>query len=73
MTASRSEVSPGRPVAAPEETAMMTPEKLQSAIRPRLPASRSFVVHLVDEPRCTLAGRVEHVISGRIARFEDVA
>jgi len=73
MMASRSEASPGRHVAAPEELARMTPEKLQSATRPRLPVSRSFVVHLADEPCCTLAERVEHVISGRIARFEDVA
>jgi hypothetical protein len=43
--------------------------------RSRLPSTRAFVVHLLDDadPRCALPGRVEHVTSGRSARFDDVA
>ncbi|HYD48210.1 MAG TPA: hypothetical protein VEB21_07680 [Terriglobales bacterium] len=39
----------------------------------RLPASRAFVIHLLAgvEAGTALPGRVEHVVSGRSARFED--
>jgi hypothetical protein len=41
----------------------------------RLPADRAFVIHLLDEadPAAgTLPGRIEHVTSGRSARFDDL-
>lgn len=47
-----------------------------SPSRTRLPARRAFVVHLLevdDSDPCPIIGRVEHVISGHAARFEDVA
>lgn len=42
----------------------------------RLPADRAFVIHLLDEADPStgaLPGRVEHVTSGRSARFADPA
>ena len=42
----------------------------------RLPASRAFVVHLLDEADPALGrypGRVEHVTSGETRRFDNVA
>jgi hypothetical protein len=44
-----------------------------SSARSRLPANRAFVVHLredIDPADGELLGRVEHVTSGRSARFE---
>lgn len=43
--------------------------------RTRLPASRAFVVHLIDDAAAAsdLLGRVEHVVSGRSIRFDDLA
>lgn len=43
--------------------------------RPSLPADRAFVVHLREDANPVaneIVGRVEHVISGRSCRFEDV-
>jgi hypothetical protein len=43
--------------------------------RPSLPAGRAFVVHLrsdTDPAAGEVVGRVEHVLSGRSVRFEDV-
>jgi hypothetical protein len=43
--------------------------------RSRLPANRAFVVQLrddIDPAAGEVVGRVEHVTSGRSARFEDV-
>jgi hypothetical protein len=42
----------------------------------RLPASRAFVIHLLDEAdpaRGAYPGRVEHVTSGESRSFDDVA
>lgn len=47
-----------------------------ASARPRFPMHRAFVVHLGEgaEPAMdALAGRVEHLVSGRTARFDDVA
>lgn len=43
--------------------------------RPSLPADRAFVVHLRGDTNPVtdqIVGRVEHVISGRSCRFDDV-
>lgn len=43
--------------------------------RPRLPAERAFVIHLLDDAdpeRGTYPGRVEHVTSGDSRRFDGV-
>jgi len=53
----------------------MPPDRPGAPRGSRLPANRAFVIHLLDEAdpdAGTLLGRVEHVTTGRSARFHDL-
>jgi hypothetical protein len=54
---------------------MVSDSSKGSPSRPSLPADRAFVVQLrgdTDPAAGEVVGRVEHVVSGRSIRFEDV-